>query len=83
MKIHKMSAVKTRAGCGVAANPFNPIKLELTAILLMGVLLWLVLPSLKIGARELLVLGSYGLAAMLWIIARVRYVQRRLPENNT
>ena len=69
-------------GFGVAASPLNEVKLDLAIILVVGVLLLLVqgrvLDNLWL---QLLLLSSYGLLGMLWIIVRARWVVARLAQD--
>jgi hypothetical protein len=60
----------------------NEVKLELAIILVVGVLLLLaqgrIVDSLFV---QLLVLVSYGVLGMLWIIVRARQVLRRIARD--
>ncbi|MFO1420177.1 MAG: hypothetical protein U1F59_04365 [Candidatus Competibacteraceae bacterium] len=59
----------------VAPSPLNEIKLDLGIILVVGFLLLLlqgrILDSLSL---QLLLLASYGLLGMIWIVARARRI---------
>ncbi len=72
------SSVTGGKGLTVAPSPLNEVKLDLGIILAVGVLLLLVqgrvLDSLL---PQLLLLLSYGLLGMLWIVIRVRRVMAR------
>jgi len=65
----------------VAPSPFNEVKLDLGIILTVGVLLLLVqgrvVESLPL---QFLLLLSYGLLGMFWIIVRVRRVVEKLDR---
>jgi hypothetical protein len=62
-------------GVTVAPSPLNEIKLDLGIILVVGFLLLLlqgrILDSLSL---QLLLLASYGLLGMIWIVARARRI---------
>lgn len=69
-------------GFGVAASPLNEVKLDLAIILVVGVLLLLLQGRVVDGLWvQLLLLSSYGLLGMLWIIVRARRVVARLTED--
>ena len=66
-----------KKGFGVAASPFNAIKLELGVCAILGVLLWLGADSITADdAIQLLLLLIYGLLAAGWLILRTRSVLR-------
>jgi type VI protein secretion system component VasK len=69
-------------GMTVAPSPLNEVKLDLAIILVVGLLLLLVqgrvLDSLL---AQLLVLASYGLLGMLWIVIRARNVLQRAARD--
>jgi hypothetical protein len=69
-------------GFAVAASPLNEVKLDFAIILVVGVLLLLVqgrvLDNLWL---QLLLLSSYGLLGMLWIIIRARRVVVKLTHD--
>ena len=69
-------------GMTVAPSPLNEVKLELAIILVVGMLLLLaqgrIVDSLSV---QLLVLVSYGVLGMLWIIVRARQVLRRIARD--
>lgn len=68
-------------GFGVAASPLNEVKLDLAIILVVGVLLLLVQGRvLEDLWLQLLLLSSYGLLGMAWIIIRARRVVARLAQ---
>lgn len=68
-------------GMTVAPSPFNEVKLDLGIILVVGGLLLLaqgrVLDSLLL---QLLVLVSYGLVGLIWIVVRTRRVMANLAH---
>ncbi len=69
-------------GMTVAPSPLNEVKLDLGIILAVGVLLLLVqgrvVDSLPL---QLLLLLSYGLLGMVWIVVRVRRVMAKLGRD--
>jgi hypothetical protein len=75
-------SVTGRKGMTVAPSPLNEVKLELAIILVVGVLLLLaqgrIVDSLFV---QLLVLVSYGVLGMLWIIVRARQVLRQIARD--
>ena len=65
-------------GMTVAPSPLNEVKLDLAIILVVGGLLLLVQGRLLDSLlAQLLVLASYGLLGMLWIVIRTRKVLQR------
>jgi hypothetical protein len=66
-------------GMMVAPSPLNEVKLDLGIILTVGVLVLLVqgrvMDSLPL---QFLLLLSYGLLGMMWIIVRVRRIMAKL-----
>lgn len=69
-------------GMTVAPSPLNEVKLDLAIILVVGMLLLLVQGRLMDGLpAQLLVLASYGVAGMLWIVVRTRKVLRRIVRD--
>ena len=66
----------------VAPSPLNEVKLDLAIILVVGGLLLLVQGRLLDSLlAQLLVLASYGLLGMLWIVIRVRNVLQRIARD--
>ncbi len=62
-------------GFGVAASPFNGVKMELGIILLLGFILWLAADSITASVvTQLLLLVGYGVAGAAWLIFRTRRV---------
>lgn len=69
-------------GMTVAPSPLNEVKLDLAIILVVGGLLLLVQGRLLDSLlAQLLVLASYGLLGMLWIVIRVRNVLQRIARD--
>ena len=69
-------------GMTVAPSPLNEVKLDLAIILVVGVLLLLVQGRLLDSLlAQLLVLASYGLLGMLWIVIRARNVLQRIARD--
>lgn len=69
------SVPRRRRGFTVAVSPFNPVKLELAVILVVGLLLLIVHGRLVDGAlAQLGLLLAYGVGAMLWLLWRTRRV---------
>lgn len=65
----------------VAPSPLNEVKLDLGIILAVGALLLLVQGRVVDGlALQFLLLLSYGLLGMIWIVARVRRVMNKLER---
>jgi hypothetical protein len=63
---------------GVAASPFNGIKIELGFAILVGAILWLAADSITVNeAAQWLILLGYGLSSMGWLMLRTRTVMRR------
>lgn len=76
-------SVAARKGLTVAPSPLNEVKLDLGIILVVGVVLLLVqgrvLDSLLL---QLLLLLSYGLLGMIWIIIRTRRVMAKITREH-
>lgn len=74
-------SVTGRQGLTVAPSPFNEVKLDLGVILTVGVVLLLVqgrvLDSLSL---QLLLLASYSLLGMIWIVIRTRRIMTRIAR---
>lgn len=74
-------SVTGRKGLAVAPSPFNEVKLDLGVILSVGVVLLLaqgrVLDSLPL---QLLLLTSYGLLGMIWMVVRTRRIMARIAR---
>jgi len=68
-------------GITVAPSPLNEVKLDLGVILSVGVLLLFVQGRVTDHlSLQLLLLLSYGLLGMIWIIIRVRRVIAKLER---
>jgi hypothetical protein len=68
-------------GLTVAPSPLNEVKLDLGIILAIGVLLLLVQGrALESLSLQLLLLLSYGLLGMLWIVIRVHRVMAQFDR---
>ncbi len=62
-------------GFGVAASPFNGVKIELGLSILFGALLWLAADSITADeTTQWLVLLGYALISMCWLVLRTRAV---------
>jgi hypothetical protein len=77
------NSVAGRGGMTVAPSPLNEVKLDLGIILTVGVLLLLVqgriVESLLV---QCLVLSSYGLLGLGWIVVRTRKIVSELARNH-
>ena len=72
------SLSRSRKGFTVAASPFNGVKLELALILVGAVELLLIHGKLSQDALvQFSILAGYGVAAMLWLMVRVRRIARQ------
>ena len=67
------SVPENQKGFTVKASPLNPVKLELGVVLIIGVLL-LIINEFITESREtqFLILGGYGIFAMIWLVFRTR-----------
>ncbi len=75
-------SVTGRQGMTVAPSPFNEVKLDLGVILTVGLVLLLVLgKALDSLPAQLLVLASYSLLGMLWLVVRTRRIMARLAPD--
>lgn len=73
--------VKPRA-FGVAASPFNGIKIELGFAILFGTVLWLAADSITASeGTQWLILLVYALSSTTWLVLRTRAVLRRCMIN--
>ena len=69
-------------GMTVAPSPLNEVKLDLAIILVVGLLLLLVQGRLLDSLlAQLLVLASYGVLGMLWIVIRARDILQRVARD--
>ncbi|MFO1372552.1 MAG: hypothetical protein U1F42_09220 [Candidatus Competibacteraceae bacterium] len=75
-------SVTGRKGLTVAPSPLNEVKLDLGIILAVGLLLLLVqgrvVDSLLL---QLLLLLSYGLLGMLWVMVRTRKILAKFTSD--
>ena len=70
-------AAKTPKGFGVAASPFNGVKLELGVCIVLGMLLWLGAEFIIADeGTQLLILLTYSLSSAIWLVLRTRAVLR-------
>jgi len=77
-KVTDSATTRTPGGFGVAASPFNGVKLELGICIILGMLLWLGADSITGNeGTQLLVLLAYSLLGTIWLIVRTRAVLRR------
>jgi F0F1-type ATP synthase assembly protein I len=80
-RLKEADSVTARKGFAVAASPLNEVKLDLGVILVVGLVLFLVqeraLDSLPL---QLLLLLSYGVLGMIWIIVRARRVVAKMTQ---
>ena len=73
------SLPSSKKGFGVAASPFNGVKIELGIVLILGIVLWLAADSITASiTAQLLLLVSYGLIGAFWLVFRTRRVLQRL-----
>jgi hypothetical protein len=74
-------SVTGRKGLAVAPSPLNEVKLDLGVILTVGVVLLLVQGRvLDSVLLQLLLLASYSLVGMLWIVVRTRRIMTRIAR---
>jgi len=72
---------KRRSKTTVPASPFNPVKLELALVLVVGVSVFLAVPRLVEGeGTQLAVLAAYGALAAVWITVRTRRILHRVRQ---
>ncbi|MDH4275572.1 MAG: hypothetical protein OEW08_11070 [Gammaproteobacteria bacterium] len=70
---------KKPKGFSVNASPFNPVKLELGVILIIGMTLVLVVERISPrGGLQVLILLGYALASAAWLMWRIVRTQRAL-----
>lgn len=69
-------------GFGVAASPFNGVKIELGFAIVLGAILWLAADSITANeVAQWLILLVYGLSSMVWLVFRTRAVLQRCMIN--
>lgn len=70
-------------GFTINASPFNQVKLELGAIIIVGIILAVsVLFVISSNALQLVLLGGYGIGAMTWLVFRVKQVTSRIQQES-
>jgi len=75
---NKPPAAQPTKGFGVAASPFNQVKMELGLALILGIVLWLAAESITASiATQLLLLAGYGLISAGWLVFRVQRIVRQ------
>lgn len=73
------SVAQNAAGFTVGASPFNPVKLELGIILILGVVLFVIHDVwITVWWGQVAVLLSYSLTAALWLIKRTRQISAQI-----
>ncbi len=73
---------ENKDGFTISASPLNQIKLELGAILIMAVaLLFIVGFIVDSKASQMLVLISFSLTSMAWLIFRVKRTMKDVEQN--
>lgn len=73
-----MTQHTNKKGFGVAASPFNRVKLELGIILSLELLLWLAADSITADlGTQLWLLAAFSVLGMVWLIVRTRRVLRQ------
>ena len=73
----------SKKGFGVAASPFNGVKIELGIVLILGIVLWLAADSITASiTAQLLLLVAYGLMGAFWLVYRTRRVVQQWNEQN-
>ena len=76
------NTLENKSGFIVQASPLNQIKLELGAILIMGVVLLLIVEFITDSkASQLGLLMSFGLTSMGWLIIRVKKTMREFNDS--
>ncbi|MCK4586005.1 MAG: hypothetical protein KAU29_01600 [Gammaproteobacteria bacterium] len=77
------SPTPSKKGFGVAASPFNGVKIELGIVLILGFVLWLATDFITASiTAQLLLLVSYGLIGAFWLVIRTRRVAQQWGEQN-
>jgi hypothetical protein len=70
-----------KKGFGVAASPFNGIKIELGIAISIGFVLWLAADSITASiATQLLLLVGYGLLSAGWLVYRTRRIVQQIEQ---
>lgn len=72
---HDVTQTPRRTGFGVAASPFNTVKLELGFVIIFGVVLWLAIDFITASyGIQLALLAGYSLISAIWLILRTRRI---------
>jgi F0F1-type ATP synthase assembly protein I len=67
----------------VAASPFNPVKLELVIIILIGIVLWMTLDSITNKSfTQIVTLLLFGCVGAGWLLTRIRLIVLRNRTDN-
>lgn len=75
----KRDSVTRNDMAATASDPLRQVKLELGVVLLLALVVWLLVGRLwPAGWPQLAALGSYGVLAMMWLVARTRRVLARI-----
>ncbi len=75
------SVPENKKGFTINASPLNPVKLELGAIIIAGVLLLVSMEFIALSlAMQFLLLVSYGLISMGWLLFRARRIVKKHRE---
>ena len=73
-----------RKGFGVAASPFNGVKIELGFVLIFGFILWLAADSITASiTTQLLLLTGYGFIGAFWLVIRTQRIIQQISDNET
>ena len=81
---HDIAQTAKPKGFGVAASPFNGVKLELGICIILGVLLWLGAEFITADeGAQLMLLFAYSLLATAWLVLRTRAVLRRCESEHS
>jgi hypothetical protein len=68
----------------VAPSPFNAVKLDLAIILIIGLLLFLLQEKITANLlAQILILSTFSLSAMLWLIVRTNRIVRGLKKRHS
>jgi hypothetical protein len=76
------SLPSSKKGFGVAASPFNGVKIELGFVLILGFVLWLAADSITASiTAQLLLLMGYGCISAFWLVIRTQRIMRQISNN--
>ncbi len=71
-----------KSAFSVAASPFNPVKLELVVLLIIGFVLWLVLNSITDSdLTHVAILFLYSVSGAAWLSLRIRKLLQKNSGN--